>query len=104
MKKLIFCLACSVALLAQENPQPAPLKLIDPLGVMKQVQNWQARSMELPRSIKLSRRLDASGVCSVPLLEARADTEIDPRIAASPANHSVAIPQAKVPAPACAKH
>jgi len=44
------------------------------LGIMKGVRNWQAWSME-----KSSTRLDAgaSGVCSVPLLEAHVDSAID---------------------------
>lgn len=43
-----------------------------------------------------------NGVCSVPLLEAHANS-VDPGIAFTPSNTAVPIPQAKVPAPACNK-
>jgi hypothetical protein len=56
----------------------------------------------LPSSLELNLKLNPTGVCSVPLLEAHVDA-VDPGIAFTPGNTAVAMPQARVPAPPCPK-
>jgi hypothetical protein len=48
-------------------------------------------------------QVSPGGVCSVPLLEAQVNTDVDPKIAREPSGNAVAIPQAVVPAPSCSK-
>jgi hypothetical protein len=55
-----------------------------------------------PSSLELNFKVNQTGVCSVPLLEAHVDA-VDSGIAVMPGNTAVAIPQAHVPAPACPK-
>jgi hypothetical protein len=55
-----------------------------------------------PSSLELNFKVNQTGVCSVPLLEAHVDA-VDPGIAFTPSNTAVAIPQAHLPAPPCPK-
>jgi hypothetical protein len=113
MKRLIvassFCLAFAVSSYAQDKPQ---LQLISPeklLEFPKLVNPSSGRPVHSLDLRKQERVLELkgvppaqSGVCSVPLLEVRAEA-IDPGIAFTPGSAAVAIPQARVPAPACEK-
>jgi len=107
----IFCLT----LRAQEQTPVVP-QLIHPpyitpanIGVWHVVQGIQnshkQHELLAPRGLKvlsLMKSFDAyqTGVCSVPLTEARTDAN-DPGIVRTPRDHSVAIRQAHVPAPPC---
>jgi hypothetical protein len=118
MKRLILCsiscLALAMGAFAQDKP---PLQLIPPQKLLEfpnplnpssgkpaygsdlwKKQNMPPSSMELTLTVNPPQ----SGVCSVPLLEAHAEVT-DPGIAFTPRSTAVAIPQAHVPAPACAK-
>lgn len=117
MKKLIlasiFCLAFAMALRAQ-TPQIIHPPYIAPgnVGVWSVVQGIQnshkqhellaPRDLLKAKALNLMRGFDTSetGVCSVPLTDARTDAN-DPGIAATPRDHSVAIRQAHLPAPPC---
>jgi hypothetical protein len=104
MKPLILASILCMALRAQEKTPPLAAPQIidpaDPFGLLKSVSN------KPPSSLTLTFKVNAqapSRVCSVPLLEAQVDKAVDPKIATSPLNSSVPMPQAKVPAPACTK-
>lgn len=100
VKKLILGSIFCLALRAQEKAPPlAPDQLIDPadpFGFMKRPPGSLALTFKLNEPIP-------SGVCSMPLLEAHVNTELDPRIAISLPDNSAPIPQVRVPAAACAK-
>jgi len=104
VKKLILASFLCLPVFAQERLIP-PEKLLE--------FPWPA----IPNSGKPEHKLDLSkplgtveltltgkpiptGLCSVPLLEAHVDV-YDPGIAYKPGSKSVAIPQARVPAPPC---
>jgi hypothetical protein len=109
----IFCLTCT--LYAQEQTPVVP-QIIQPSpnigvwSVMQGIQNsHKTHELLAPREVLKTRALNLmkgfeapGGVCSVPLLEARADAN-DPGIATTLRDNSVAIPQAHVPAPPCKK-
>lgn len=64
--------------------------------------NLPKRAAMPASSPELNFKLNSTGICSVPLLEAHVDA-VDPGIAVMPSNTAVAIPQAHVPAPPCPK-
>jgi hypothetical protein len=74
---------------------PAPLRpaTLDPRAVKLDLTRKALTIMGSPST---------GGVCSVPLIEAHADT-FDPGIATKPSDLAVPIPQARVPAPPCKK-
>jgi hypothetical protein len=124
MKRLllasIFCLAFAAVSNAQDKPQlqlipPQKLLVFPPQPVSPSVwgvvrgldlykdKDFRKQEPVQAREIELKGFNPApSGVCSVPLLEAHVDA-VDPGIAIMPGNTAVAIPQARVPAPACPK-
>jgi hypothetical protein len=118
MKRLIlssiFCLAFAGVSNAQEKHQPQiivpPEKLFEfpkvaPNAPGKGLDWWkELRKQDAQaRVIELKGLTPAQGgVCSVPLLEAHAET-VDPGMAFTPQSTAVPIPQARVPAPACQK-
>jgi hypothetical protein len=109
----IFCLAFVFALHAQEK-QPAAPKLTSPflspppnIGVWPALKGKQHPLLVPPNAftqpLKLTGKFPAAadtGLCSVPLLEAHVDAA-DPGITITLHDHSVPIPQARVPAPSC---
>ncbi|HTB11966.1 MAG TPA: hypothetical protein VK752_10355 [Bryobacteraceae bacterium] len=117
MKRLvlasIFCLAFAAVSRAQDKAQPPqimppvnlklefPPKTAAP-SVSGIVQGLDLRGKLPPNSLDLTFKVNPSGVCSVPLLEAHVTTS-DPGMAFTPANIAVPMPQARVPAPACQK-
>jgi hypothetical protein len=107
---LVFCLACVVALSAQEKPQyqlipPEKLLVFPPPSASPSVsgivQGLDLRG-RVPASLNLTMKVNPGAVCSVPLLEAHVDA-VDPGIVLTPTNKSAPVPQAHVPAPACEK-
>jgi len=113
---ILIAVVGAIALDAQER---APVQIVPPgswlfpqppmnPSVGRIVQGLPLRAMPkqvpmIPRELKLQGGTPAPrGLCSVPLLEAHVDVN-DSRIAVMPPNSTVAIPQARVPAPPCAK-
>ena len=112
MKRLILASAIFlVPAFAQDKaPQLIPpeklfeFPLVHPTTPGTQTFEFQGRlpKSAFPSSLELNFKVNQTGVCSVPLLEAHVDA-VDPGIAFMPGNTAVAIPQAHVPAPACPK-
>lgn len=115
MKRLILSsipfLAFAASACAQDKIQLIPPQkllefpsLLDPSGKpapsldLLKKQNLPPSSLELTFTVNPAQ----SEVCSVPLLEARAEAA-DPSMVFTPRSTAVAIPQARVPAPACPK-
>lgn len=112
----ILCLVCTWSVRAQEQTPVVPQVIHPPYispqnvgvwPVIQGIQNSHGQHVLLvPRQLKMARSLlkglDAAdtGVCSVPLTQARTDAN-DPGIATAPMDHSVAIRQAHLPAPPC---
>ena len=107
----ILCLT-PVVLSAQEKPRLVDPKVMFPQlipmptlaspniwDVMKNQQAKQKHQLLPPRALVLNFSVN-EGVCSVPLLAARADM-VDPGIVVTPGDSAVPIRRAHVPAPAC---
>ncbi len=100
----ILCLT-PVVLSAQEKP-----RLVDPKAMFPQLvpiptlaspNLWDTKKLQLMPPASLVRNFSVNeGVCSVPLLAARADV-VDPGIVVTPGDSAVPIRRARVPAPAC---
>jgi hypothetical protein len=118
MKRLILAsiLCLSPAMLsAQEKPRlvdssvmfpplvPSPMLTSPNLWVTHDQKAIRKHQLVQPR-VYLMKGFDAPamGVCSVPLLAARAEA-VDPGIVATPGDFAVPIRQARVPAPPCKK-
>ncbi len=111
----IFCLAFALSAQAQDKPQiqlispqnllvfPSPLTpnvwgTVQGLDLLKGVPKHEpVKALDL-RGFYIPQ----SGVCSVPLLEVHVEA-VDPGMVLTPRSMAVAIPQARVPAPACQK-
>jgi hypothetical protein len=105
MKHLILASIFCVTLCAQAPTKVVPqiIPLPPNIGVWSVVQGVPAHQLLVTRELKGKvPNLVPSAVCSVPLLEAHANAN-DPGIAMTPRDNSVAIPQARIPAPACKK-
>lgn len=124
----ILCLVCALSLRAQEQiherAQPVPKftglpEVVPNIGVwpvVKGIQDSHKHQLVMPPQPKLVKGFEAfpageitlagtfaeteSGVCSVPLIEARVDV-YDPGIATTPRDNSVPIREGHVPAPSC---
>lgn len=113
MKRLILAsVICLVPSYAQDKaPQLIPpeklfeFPLVHPNGPGPQsfdLQGSLPKRQALPSALELNFKLNQTGVCSVPLLEAHVDAG-DVGIGVVPSDTAVPIPQAHVPAPACSK-
>jgi hypothetical protein len=106
MKRLtlasIFCLAFAARLRAQAPAEVPKNRVWQVLQGVPQ-HKFRAIKPQTGPEIILGDVRALQGVCSVPLLEAHVNL-VDPKIAIKPSGHSVAMPQANVPAPACEKH
>jgi hypothetical protein len=106
MKKLILASILCVPLFAQEKLIP-PEKLLEFPSPAIPNSGKPAHKLDLSKplgtvALTLTGKPIPSGICSVPLIEAHAQAN-DPGIAFKPGSTSVAIPQARVPAPPCEK-
>jgi hypothetical protein len=104
MKVFFFLAFVAIASAQEKTPQLAPPKIFDPanpLGVLT-----SSRMGLVPRKQKelagIVLQSAEPRICSVPLLEAHVDAS-DPGIESKLESSSVAIPQAKLPAPPCPK-
>jgi hypothetical protein len=104
MKVFIFLAFVAIASAQEKTPQLAPPKIFDPANPFGVI--TPSRMVFAPPKQK-----DLAGiflqspeprVCSVPLLDAHVDAA-DPGIGIKLESSSVAIPQAKLPAPPCPK-
>ena len=105
MKVFFFLAFVAIASAQEKTPQLAPPKIFDPANPLGILTPARIQVFAPPKQKDLAGIFLQSPeprVCSVPLLDAHVDAA-DPGIERKLESSSVAIPQAKLPAPPCPK-